>query len=254
MDGADVCRTSSRASRRPPYVISTVAILDQRWLRRKWCHPGPGAGFSTPIAEAEENGGPSASGRHLGWPHFRFPQMRSSKMATGSGRAAIFLRLRNRGRKTRPMLLLDMCYQNWHLFCHCWALQTNHFDPTPGIPKNTTQHQDVSFQSTLDRRPMYYSQNGPVESECKLNNVNSHIIRNQYQIQNQREVTLNEDRYYKSCHYQTNTELYYSIQISSESPMEYSRSPTKSIPKENQLKILNKIYQTYLVSTTAIND
>ena len=32
--------------------------------------------------------------------------------------------------------------------------------------------------------------------------------------------------------------------------MEYSRRPTKSIPKENQLKILNKIYQTYLVSTT----
>ena len=34
--------------------------------------------------------------------------------------------------------------------------------------------------------------------------------------------------------------------------MEYSRRPTKSIPKENQLKILNKIYQTYLVSTTDI--
>ena len=32
--------------------------------------------------------------------------------------------------------------------------------------------------------------------------------------------------------------------------MEYSRRPTKSIPKENQLKTLNKIYQTYLVSTT----
>ena len=32
--------------------------------------------------------------------------------------------------------------------------------------------------------------------------------------------------------------------------MEYSRRPTKSIPKENQLNILNKIYQTYLVSTT----
>ena len=28
----------------------------------------------------------------------------------------------------------------------------------PRSPKNTTQHQDVSFQSTLDRRPMYYSQ------------------------------------------------------------------------------------------------
>ena len=106
MDGADVCRTSSRASRRPPYIISTVAILDPRWLRRKWRHPGPGAGFSTPIAEAEENGGPSASGRHLGWPHLREPEMRSSKMATGSGRAAIFLRLRNGGRKNRPILLL----------------------------------------------------------------------------------------------------------------------------------------------------
>ena len=92
-------------------------------------------------------------------------------------------------------------------FCNCWALQTNYFDPTPGIPKNTTQHQDVSFQSTLDRRPMYNSQNGPVESECKLNNVNSLIIRNQYQIQNQREVTLYEDKYCKSCHYQTNTEF-----------------------------------------------
>ena len=34
--------------------------------------------------------------------------------------------------------------------------------------------------------------------------------------------------------------------------MEYSRRPTKSIPKENQLKILNKIYLTYLVSTTDI--
>ena len=52
----------------------------------------------------------------------------------------------------------------------------------PGFPKNTTQHHDVSVQSTLDRRPMYYSQkNGPVESECKLNNVNPHI-RNQIQI------------------------------------------------------------------------
>ena len=28
----------------------------------------------------------------------------------------------------------------------------------PGSPKNTTQHHDVSVQSTLDRRPMYYSQ------------------------------------------------------------------------------------------------
>ena len=34
--------------------------------------------------------------------------------------------------------------------------------------------------------------------------------------------------------------------------MEYSRRPTKSTPKENQLKVLNRIYQTYLVSTTHV--
>ena len=28
--------------------------------------------------------------------------------------------------------------------------------------------------------------------------------------------------------------------------MEYSRRPTEGIPKENQLKILNKIYETLL--------
>ena len=49
--GADVCRTSSWASRRPPDVISTVATLDPRWRRRKWRHPGPGAGFSSPVVE-----------------------------------------------------------------------------------------------------------------------------------------------------------------------------------------------------------
>ena len=71
MDRADVCGTSSRASRCPPDVISAVAILDPRWRRRKWRHPGPGAVFSTPIAAAAQDGGPSASGRHLGWPHLR---------------------------------------------------------------------------------------------------------------------------------------------------------------------------------------
>ena len=50
MDGADVCRTSSRASRRPPDVISAVAILNPRWRRRKWRHPGPGVLFWIPIA------------------------------------------------------------------------------------------------------------------------------------------------------------------------------------------------------------
>ena len=50
MDRADVCRTSSRASRRPPDVISAVAILNPRWRRRKWRHPGPGVLFWIPIA------------------------------------------------------------------------------------------------------------------------------------------------------------------------------------------------------------
>ena len=36
---------------------------------------------------------------------FAESEMRSSKMATGSGRAAILRRRRNRGRKTRPILL-----------------------------------------------------------------------------------------------------------------------------------------------------
>ena len=40
----------------------------------------------------------------------------------------------------------------------CWALQTTNSTQRPGSPKNTTQHHDVSVQSTLDRRPMYYSQ------------------------------------------------------------------------------------------------
>ena len=117
MDGADVCRTSSRASRRPPDVISTVAILDPRWRGRKWRHPGPGARFSTPIVAVAQDGGPSASGRHLGWPHLREPEMRSSKMAAGSGRAAILRHSHNRGRKTRPILLVKIQNDrsNWKL-------------------------------------------------------------------------------------------------------------------------------------------
>ena len=57
-----------------------------------------------------ENGGPSASGRHLGWPHAQFPVpgMRSSKMATGSGRAAIFHLHLNGDRKVLPSSWLTL--------------------------------------------------------------------------------------------------------------------------------------------------
>ena len=110
MDGADVCRTSSRASRRPPDVIAAVAILDSRWRRRKWHQPGLGVLFSIPSEVEVENGGPSASGRHLGWPHLQEPEMRSSKMATGSGRAAIFHLHLNGDRKKYPILLYCLSY------------------------------------------------------------------------------------------------------------------------------------------------
>ena len=75
MDGADVCRTSSPASRRPPDVISTIAILNPRWRRRKWRHPGPGARFSIPI---EEWGG---KWRPL---RFRSPSWVTSFVGTGN--------------------------------------------------------------------------------------------------------------------------------------------------------------------------
>ena len=106
MDEADVCRTSSRASRRPPDVISTAAILNPRWRRRKWHQPGLGVLFSIPVVAVAQNGGPSASGRHLGWSHLREPEMRSSKMATGSGRVAILRHRHNGDRKKYPILLM----------------------------------------------------------------------------------------------------------------------------------------------------
>ena len=121
MDGADVCRTS----RRPPDVIAAVAILDPRWRGRKWRHPGPGARFSIPSEVEVENGGPSASGRHLGWPHLREPEMRSSKMATGSGRAAIFHLHLNGDRKTRPILLSTRRIyfsQKWNCWSSCLSI------------------------------------------------------------------------------------------------------------------------------------
>ena len=80
-------------------------------------------------------------------------------------------------------------------------IRPNARDP-PRTRLNTTTSQ-FSLPSTGDPCIIHKNKNGPVESECKLNNVNPHIIRNQ--IQNQIEVTLNKDRCCKLCHYQTNT-------------------------------------------------
>ena len=57
--------------------------------------------------------------------------------------------------------------------------QTIH--PTPGIP----QEHD-STPRLVSAYPCIIHKNGPVESECKLNNVNPHIIRNQYQTRNKK--------------------------------------------------------------------
>ena len=62
---------SSRASWRPPNVTCGAAILDSRWRRRKWRQPGLGVLFSIPIEGEVQNGDPSASGGHFGWPHLR---------------------------------------------------------------------------------------------------------------------------------------------------------------------------------------
>ena len=62
---------------------------------------------------------------------------------------------------------------------------TNYFDPTPGIPQ---EHDSTPrrLSSVYPRQATHvlFTKNGPVESECKLNYVNPHFIRNQYQIQN----------------------------------------------------------------------
>ena len=60
-------------------------------------------------------------------------------------------------------------------------IRPNARDP-PRTRLNTTTSQ-FSLPSTGDPCIIHKNKNGPVESECKLNNVNPHIIRNQ--IQNQ---------------------------------------------------------------------
>ena len=59
----------SREFRRPPDVTCGASILIPRWRHRKWRQPGLGENFSNPIVVVVENGGPSTSNSHLGWPH-----------------------------------------------------------------------------------------------------------------------------------------------------------------------------------------
>ena len=76
---------------------------------------------------------------------------------------------------------------------------SNNFNPTPGIPQEYDSTPGC-LVSVYPRQATHvlFTKYGTVKFECKLNNVNPHIIRNQYQIQNKIEVTLNEDRY---CNY-----------------------------------------------------
>ena len=59
-------------------------------------------------------------------------------------------------------------------------IRPNARDPPRTRLNNTTSQ--FSLPSTGDPCIIHKNKNGPVESECKLNNVNPHIIRNQIQI------------------------------------------------------------------------
>ena len=105
--------------------------------------------------------------------------------------------------------IVAWCDPSTHIFQGFYLLgTTKNFRPNARDPPRTRLNNTTSqfsLPSTGDPCIIHKNKNGPVESECKLNNVNPHIIRNQ--IQNQIEVTLNEHRYCKLCHYQTNTEF-----------------------------------------------
>ena len=106
MDGADVCITS----RRPPDVTCGAAILDSRWRRRKWRQPRLGAAFSIPIVVVVENGDPSASGRHLGWPHLRNRKWGHPRWRPEAEGPPFFHHHHNGDRKGRPILLYYNCW------------------------------------------------------------------------------------------------------------------------------------------------
>ena len=104
--GADVCITS----RRPSDVTCGAAILDSRWRRRKWRQPRLGAAFSIPIVVVVENGDPSASGRHLGWPHLRNRKWGHPRWRPEAEGPPFFHHHYNGDRKGRPILLnINMC-------------------------------------------------------------------------------------------------------------------------------------------------
>ena len=103
MDGADVCITS----RRPSDVTCGAAILDSRWRRRKWRQPRLGAAFSIPIVVVVENGDPSASGRHLGWPHLRNRKWGHPRWRPEAEGPPFFHHHHNGDRKGRPILLIS---------------------------------------------------------------------------------------------------------------------------------------------------
>ena len=73
--------------------------------------------FGSPLRCAVQNGGPSASGRHLGWPR----KMRSSKMATGSGRAAILHRAPQWGSEKVPYTTIIFFHNIDVCDTHCWS-------------------------------------------------------------------------------------------------------------------------------------
>ena len=96
------------------------------------------------------------------------------------------------GFNTNPNGFIDIKITNVLLSLNVLGT-TKNFRPNARDPPRTrlnTTTSQFSLPSTGDPCIIHKNKNGPVESECKLNSVNPHIIRNQ--IQNQIEVTLNK--------------------------------------------------------------
>ena len=105
MDGADVCGTSSRASRRPPKVTCGAAILVFKMAAPEMTSTRTWGEFFDPYWGGGAKWRPFRFRRPSWMTSFAEPEMRSSKMAAESGRAAILHLPLNGDRKTRPILL-----------------------------------------------------------------------------------------------------------------------------------------------------
>ena len=90
-----------------------VPTSSRRYLWRrhldsqKWRQTGHGENFSNRIVVVVENGGPSASGRHLGWPHFWVTRNQVIRDGGRKRKGRHFLPQPKGGRKVLLILLIS---------------------------------------------------------------------------------------------------------------------------------------------------